>query len=41
MDSAYTNWAEMRRGALTYTRVARDWRKLFISAANVVNCDIS
>ena len=26
MDS-YANWAEMRCGALIYTRVARDWRE--------------
>ena len=23
---SYANWAEMRCGALIYTRVARDWR---------------
>ena len=24
---SYANWAEMRCGALIYTRVARDWRE--------------
>ena len=36
MDS-YANWAEMRCGALIYTRVARDWREYRIELDSSVS----